>query len=90
MQNWILIGLSFLTLVVLAKYAFDTNQIAKASVLQIENSQMPFLTVAMRETVQDRQGGWVIENQGFGPALNIRYSFYDANGAKQMRPKPAR
>jgi hypothetical protein len=85
MQSWILIGLTFLTLVVLVKYAYDTNQIAKASVLQTENSQMPFLAVAMRETVQDRQGGWAIGNQGFGPALNIRYSCYDANGAKQMR-----
>jgi hypothetical protein len=85
MQNWLLLILSFLTLLVLIKYAYDTSQIAKASISQTENSQMPFLAVAMRETMQDRQGGWAIENQGFGPAINIRYSLYDANGAKQWR-----
>lgn len=59
------------SLKVLRDYAADTKKIADASVSQTENSQKPFLAVIMRET---NPGGWAIENQGFGPAVNVRYS----------------
>jgi len=62
------------SLIVLRDYAADTKKIANASVSQTENSQKPFLAVIMREHLQDNPGGWGIENQGFGPAINVRYS----------------
>ena len=85
MAEWFLVGLTGLTLLVFVRYAYDTYRIARASASQTENSQMPFLAVAMRETRQERQGGWAIENQGFGPAMNIRFSRYDAEGAEALR-----
>ena len=85
MAEWILVAFTGLTLLVLIRYAYDTFKIARASVSQTENSQMPFLTVAMLERRQEAQGGWAIENQGFGPALNIHYSRYDPAGTETQR-----
>ncbi len=91
LPNWIqaiaavaLVALTLATLLVLYKYAADTKRIADISASQTENSQMPLLIVAMRENA----GGWVMENQGFGPALNILYSVYDQGGQKSMRSTP--
>ena len=69
-----IVALTFLTLIVLRKYAADTRTIADASASQIENSQMPFLAVVMRPETHDSTGGWGIENQGFGPAIDVSYS----------------
>jgi len=94
LPNWIqalaaicLVILTLLTLIVLKGYAADTKTIADTSVSQTENSQMPFLAVAMREGDQNAQGGWIVENQGFGPALNIGFSDY-RDGRRHMRPIP--
>jgi hypothetical protein len=35
---------------------------------------MPFLAVVMRENTIHSSGGWGIENQGFGPAMNSFFS----------------
>lgn len=83
--EWLLVVFAALTLLVFIRYAWDTYRIARASVTQTESSQMPFLAVGMREATPDRPGGWTIANQGFGPALNIRYSIYDAQGTKSQR-----
>jgi hypothetical protein len=72
------------TLYVLWGYAKDTKVIAKNSSEQIEYSQRPFLAVAMRQGTEMGPGGWVIENQGFGPAVNIRCTDY-AQGKGGMR-----
>jgi hypothetical protein len=77
-----LVALTYLTLVVLKDYAADTKTIAKASASQLENVQMPFLVV-----VPKLQGGWVIENQGFGPAINATWAYTQAG--KVIRPIPA-
>ena len=68
------------TLRVLREYARDTKKIAETGIRQtehsqeqIEQSQMPFLTVAWREREGTTPGGWEIQNQGFGPAMNIRF-----------------
>ena len=81
LPNWIqalaaisIVGLTLVTLIVLKHYAADTKTIARASVLQLENSQMPFLAVIMRPNTTQSNGGWGIENQGFGPAINVIYS----------------
>ena len=66
--------LTLLTLIVLRRYAADTKTIADASASQTENCQMPFLAVAMTEGTPAGPGGWIIQNQGFGPAINISYS----------------
>ena len=66
------------TLVVLRRYAADTATIAKVSASQTENSQMPFLAVARM------QHGWVIKNQGFGPAINVLYSGGDYGDRARM------
>ncbi|HTR24766.1 MAG TPA: hypothetical protein VMI10_12345 [Terriglobales bacterium] len=42
---------------------------------QIDNAQMPFLAVRQQEQLVGQIGGWVLENQGFGPALNILCSY---------------
>jgi hypothetical protein len=71
------------SLVVLKDYAADTKKIAKVgvhqadlSLQQIENSQKPF--VALVKKVPDAHtqsaGGWFLENQGFGAAVNLRYT----------------
>jgi hypothetical protein len=87
LPNWIqavaavcLVALTGLTLIVLRRYAADTKKIADASASQTENSQMPFLAVAAGEPGE----GWAIYNQGFGPAINIRYSRYD-RGYREMQ-----
>jgi hypothetical protein len=92
LPNWIqaldaicLVILTLLTLIILRGYAADTKTIADTSVSQTENSQMPFLAVAMREGDGNAQGGWTVENQGFGPALNIGFSDY-REGRRHMRP----
>ncbi len=79
--NWIqavaaigIVALTLLTLIVLKKYARDTKTIANASVSQLEHSQMPFLAIVMRPSTRESDGGWGIQNQGFGPAINVRYS----------------
>jgi hypothetical protein len=78
LPNWIqalaaaaIAALTYRTLSVLKKYAEDTQKIAEASVSQIENTQMPFLAVVRREA-------WTVENQGFGPAINIVFAFVQA------------
>jgi hypothetical protein len=80
LPNWIqalaaisIVGLTLATLIVLKDYATDTKDIARASVSQLEDSQMPFLAVIMRESLPGNAGGWGIENQGFGPATNVSF-----------------
>jgi hypothetical protein len=83
LPNWIealaavaIVILTYLTLIVLKEYAADTKTIAKASVLQTENAQKPFLALVFKpeNIAQHFPGGWALENQGFGTALNIRHS----------------
>jgi hypothetical protein len=83
-----LVVLSGVTLLVLRKYAADTKRIADASASQTENSQVPFLAVTMRVMTRDAPGGWVVQNQGFGPALNVFYSAY-GGGVLTMVPLAA-
>jgi len=87
LPNWIealaalgIVALTYLTLVVLKDYAADTKTIAKASASQLENAQMPFLVVVP-------QSGWVIENQGFGPAINATLAYTQTG--RVIRPIPA-
>ena len=78
-----LVILTFLTLIVLRKYAADTKKIANISASQTESSQMPFLAVVMRPETYNSSGGWGIENQGFGPAINGLVIHYESlSGAK--------
>ena len=69
------------TLAILRRYAADTKKIAEASVAQLEHSQTPFLDVIMVDLPP--HSGWQIQNQGFGPALNVKCSFV------QGRPIPS-
>jgi hypothetical protein len=71
------------TLYVLCGYARDTKRIANDSATQVERAQMPFLAVVMKERDADSAGGWVLENQGFGPAINITF-FDDGNGERRV------
>jgi len=85
-QNWIqsvaalmgalaaigLVVLTFLTLLVLRDYAADTKRIANDSSSQVERSQMPFLALIWKRNETGRtEYSWYLQNQGFGPALNI-------------------
>jgi hypothetical protein len=69
-----IVYLTVRTLLVLRDYAADTKRIARAGVTQIENSQMPFLALAMSYNLQGLAAGWVIANQGSGPAINVKFS----------------
>ena len=70
-----IVCLTLLTLIVLKGYADDTKTIANASVSQLEHSQMPFLAVRQEPNVPNQVGGWVLENQGYGPAINVSYHY---------------
>lgn len=83
----LLVLLTGATLAVLYGYAKDTKRIANDSSTQVERSQMPFLIVVMREGDQNVRSGWILENQGFGPALNVTFSDY-REGERHMRPIP--
>lgn len=73
--------LTGVTLIVLCVYAYDTRRIAKTSVAQAENSQEPFLVLLVEPPqLGQHGGGWALENQGFGPAINIRHSDVGAGG----------
>jgi hypothetical protein len=87
LPNWIealaalgLLALTYLTLVVLKDYAADTKLIARASGSQLEAVQMPFLVVVPHN-------GWVIENQGFGPAINATLAYSETG--RVIQPLPA-
>ena len=67
--------LTLLTLIVLFGYARDTKRIARASIAQLENAQMPFVNVVQNDLPP--HSGWQLRNQGFGPALNIKCSFVE-------------
>ena len=66
-----------LTLIVLCKYAWDTNRIARNSSIQVENSQRPFIALIM--TIEHGLRFWKFKNQGCGPAVNVRYLRYLPN-----------
>jgi hypothetical protein len=75
LPNWILVVLTALTLIVLYGYAKDTKRIAKTGIEQLEKLQMPFVSLLAKPAEPNRHGGgWAIENQGTGPAINIRHS----------------
>lgn len=70
------------TLIVLRDYARDNKKIAENSSAQIENSQMPFVTIILRS--EPGPTPWAIKNQGFAPALNIYRSRSDGSDKKPM------
>jgi hypothetical protein len=93
--NWIqaiaamgIVALTLLTLIVLKKYASDTKTIANASISQLENSQMPFLAIVMRRSTRESDGGWGIQNQGFGPAVNVSYSGHGREASHTQSVEP--
>src|SRR2546421_3802281 len=93
--NWIqagaaigIVALTLLTLIVLKKYARDTKTIADASVSQLKHSQMPFLAIVMRPSTKESDGGWGIQNQGFGPAINVRYSGHSREASHTQSIEP--
>lgn len=82
----VLVLLTGATLWVLKRYADDTKTIALASVRQIENSQMPFLTIAWVEPAPSNKAyGWSIANQGAGPALSVRFRIYSDESLDKWR-----
>jgi hypothetical protein len=81
------------TLKVLREYAADTKKIAETgtaqiehSHIQLENTQMPFLAIVKEPGTPQKHAGWYLQNQGFGPALNIMFTG-DSNGNEPvMKP----
>ncbi len=71
-----IVGLTGWTLKVLRDYAADTKRIANDSATQAERAQMPFLGLG-----SNSKGEWLLQNQGFGPAINVMYNDY-TNGEK--------
>jgi hypothetical protein len=59
------------------RYVRATNQLVRSALNQTENTQRPFLALTLKEPeVGDHHlpRGWGLENQGYGPAMNIRHS----------------
>jgi hypothetical protein len=87
-------GLTFATLIVLRRYANDTQKLAQDtqslaketqrlandSAIQVDHSQMPFLTVSR----QNDRGEVFLENHGSGPAINIAHFQYE--GEAKLNP----
>jgi len=82
LPNWIqalaavgLVILTGLTLIVLWGYAKDTRTIARTGTAHIEMIDRPFVALLAKPAELNRHGGgWAIENQGNGTAMNIRHS----------------
>ena len=68
--SWALVVLTFFMLLVLCIYAWDTRQIARVSIEQLHNAQMPYL--ALVQKWHNSALRWAIENQGNSAALNIK------------------
>ena len=91
LPNWIHAGsavaivvFTLLTLLVLRDYAADTKKSAKASVTQVENTEKRFIVLLIKPPEVGRHGGcWTVENEGTGPAINIRHS--DPRRSGQVR-----
>ena len=90
-----LVILSFVTLAVLCLYAWDTHKLAKASVEQVKNAQMPFLALVkikrdnqpvatpLRAFIPPTSMAWAIQNQGNAAAMNIKVNGkFDDGSAK--------
>jgi hypothetical protein len=72
------------TLLILWGYARDTKAIAKTSVLQAEESSIPYLSI--RVDVGEIFTSYVIVNQGPGPALDIVLSVQESTGNPRSLP----
>jgi len=64
---------------VLCKYAWDTRTIAKATAIQARDRVLPFLALNLVAANDGpfRWDEWRLENQGFGPAINIKHWLFD-------------
>jgi hypothetical protein len=69
---------TLITLIVLCVYAWDTKTIARASVEQGENAQMPLISLTHAQSSTE----YSLENQGFGPAMNVHGYAFDLVGEK--------
>jgi len=72
-------SVGILGLIVLCKYAWDTRTIAKATEFQAKDRVLPFLALNL---ITVRQGHlscdeWRLENQGYGPAINVKHWIFD-------------
>jgi hypothetical protein len=72
------------TLRVLREYALDTKRIANDGASQPERAQMPYIAVCFGEPE-----GYFMQNQGFGPALNIRWVFTADGSTRVHRDIPS-
>jgi hypothetical protein len=63
------------------------QRLAQTSIEALEASQKPFLALALKQiepnqlTPAPMLGVWIVENQGYGPALNVKGTITDVNGA---------
>lgn len=73
-----IVVLTYRSLVVLKEYATDTKAISRASASQTEDAQKPFLVLLTK--YRSKGDVWTVENQGFGPAINIRHSEVGGSG----------
>jgi hypothetical protein len=77
-----IVGASFAVLgfVVLVIYARDTSKIADSARLQSKDNVIPFLSLAQLTAKEEVSGRpylqWVIENQGFGPAIKVSHELF--------------
>jgi hypothetical protein len=64
--------------IVLVIYAYDTRTIAIATSVQAKDKVMPFLALTLVSTEQDENTTkWMVQNQGFGPAINVKHWLLD-------------
>ncbi|WP_158819235.1 hypothetical protein [Granulicella sp. S156] len=73
-------------LAVLCKYAWDTRTIANATAFQAKDNVLPFLAlnlVTLKQGLYLTCDEWQLENQGFGPAINVKHYLFDDPIPKQ-------
>jgi hypothetical protein len=75
---WVTLGIALFMVGAFLAWNEQFNKVT-AGGTQLENSQMPFLAVVMRQ-----EQGWGLENQGLGPAINGRWTYVQAG--RQTHP----
>jgi hypothetical protein len=85
-----ILPLTVWSLLILKKYAADTKRIADDSASQVERSYVPFLAVITKPIPgASKNENWFLENQGFGPALNIvRIRHFPDSNSQMLAESP--
>jgi hypothetical protein len=80
--------IAFFAFVVLCKYAWDTRTVAQAASNQTKDGVMPFIAIDLTSDAGEAGAlpnarSWKMENQGAGPAINVKIWLLNDETPKQ-------